>query len=208
MSTIRVGIFDDHPVVSSGLAAHFGSLPDAFEVAFAVGSKAAVVEALAVELPDVLILDIIAPDVQGLDLFAELTAQYNSLKIIAYTSLKGPILVENLLSMGVMGFVSKLQPLDDLLACVHKVDAGTRVVPEKYQHLLSRYYEPSSQLLTARELEIVRLVAEEATTQAIAERLGISMKTVENHRVSIYKKLDVKNVAGLILALTRLGYLS
>ncbi len=208
MNTISIGIFDDHPVVASGLAAYLSQYADECEIAFTAHSRAGLLAALQVQLPAVLVVDIVAPDIVGLDLFAELQNKYASLKVIAYTSLRGPILIENLLSLGVMGYVHKLQPLDALIACMRQVDAGKRNVPEKYMHLISRYHIPTNRLVTAREMEIVHLIANEATTQRIAEQLGISVKTVENHRLRIYEKLGVKNVAGLILELTRLGYIS
>ena len=148
------------------------------------------------------------PDINGLDLFTELLKTYKGVKVIAYSTLKSPVLVENLLSMGVRGYVNKNQDPEELAIAVNDVYYDLISVPEKYKFLTSRFREPESSLLTKREMEILQLIAAEETTQQIATKLGVSPKTVENQKIVLFKKLDVKNAAGLVLAATRLGYIS
>ena len=208
MKTIKLGIFDDHPIVSGGVTSFLGNYPEQITILFAANSRAILLEKLAESTPNVLILDVVAPDVNGLDLFTEISKNYAAIKIIAYTSLKSPILVENLLMVGAKGFVNKSQDPHDLLDAVEDVYNGYISVPQKYKYLTARFRETQNNLLTAREIEVIALIAQEATTQFIAEKLGISTKTVENHRSNIFHKLEVKNSAGLILAATRLGLIS
>lgn len=208
MNNITLGIFDDHPIVSGGLQAFLAKERDLVTVLFCENTRAKLLDAIENEMPDILVLDIVAADVNGLDLFEEILSLYPDAKIIAYSTLKSTILVENLLSIGVKGFVNKSQSPSDLLTAIIGVHRGNIEVPEKYKFLTSKFRTPQARNLTKREIEIIALIAQEATTQEIAEKLGVSTKTVENHKSNIFNKLEVKNAAGLILVATRLGYLS
>jgi DNA-binding NarL/FixJ family response regulator len=202
-----IAIFDDHPVLGHG-AAELLRRATVWQVLYVENTRDGLLEQLAQRQPDLLLMDVVAPDVNGLDLFKEIRKLHPTVHLVAYTQLKSPILIESLLQIGVRGYVSKLQPAQDLVAAVQAVAAGELSFPPKYLHLTSRYRLPEDHLPSERELEVLRLIAGEATTQEIAQHLQISTKTVENHRASLMRKLDTKNVAGLMLAATRLGYLS
>ncbi len=204
---IRIAIFDDHPVLGHGAAELLRRATDC-EVLYVESTREGLLEQLVQRQPDLLLMDVVAPDVNGLDLFKEIRKLHPKVYLVAYTQLKSPILIESLLQIGVRGYVSKLQPAEDLVAAVQAVAADQMSFPSKYLHLASRYHLPEDHLPSERELEILRLIAQEATTQEIAQQLNISTKTVENHRASLMRKLETKNVAGLMLAATRLGYLS
>jgi DNA-binding NarL/FixJ family response regulator len=208
MSTIKIGILDDHPIVSRGLADFFNDKNNQFIVEFTANNRTDLLEKLGKGMPDVLIVDIVVPDINGLDLFSELIKTFKGVKVIAYSTLRSPVLVENLLTMGVRGYVNKNQEPEELATAVKDVYYDLISVPQKYKFLTSRFREPESSLLTKREMEILLLIAAEETTQQIATKLGVSPKTVENQKIVLFKKLDVKNAAGLVLAATRLGYVS
>lgn len=208
MSQIQLGIFDDHPIIADGIAGYVAKFPQEISIAFIAHTKEEVLNKLNEQFPDVLVLDVVAPDVNGLDLFTDILKLNPAAKLIAYTSLKSAVLVENLLSIGVKGYVSKTQSPDDLLKAIKDVSYGLVSVPQKYVFLTSRYREPQNNALTKREFEILHFIAKELTTQEIADKLLVSPKTIENHKINIFKKLEVKNAAGLILAATRLGYIS
>jgi DNA-binding NarL/FixJ family response regulator len=208
MSTIKIGILDDHPIVSRGLADFFNDKNNQFIVEFTANNRTDLLEKLGKGMPDVLIVDIVVPDINGLDLFSELIKTFKGVKVIAYSTLRSPVLVENLLTMGVRGYVNKNQEPEELAIAVKDVYYDLISVPQKYKFLTSRFREPESSLLTKREMEILLLIAAEETTQQIATKLGVSPKTVENQKIVLFKKLDVKNAAGLVLAATRLGYVS
>ncbi len=208
MSIIKIGIFDDHPIVSNGVISFFSNHLFEVSVMFCASTREDLIKNLEKSKPDLLILDIVAPDVTGLDLFTELIKQHKSIKIIAYSTLKSHVLVENLLSIGVKGFVNKNQQPEDLLQAIKDVYYDLIYVPEKYKFLTSRFREPVKNTLSNRETEILLLISKEATTEEIALKLNLSTKTIENQKLSLFKKLEVKNAAGLILAATRLGYIS
>ena len=208
MSVIRIGILDDHPIISMGLADFFNDKKNEFVVEFTANNRLNLLAKLEKGVPDVLIVDIVLPDINGLDLFSELIKTYKGVKVIAYSTLRSPVLVENLLTMGVRGYVNKTQEPQELALAVKDVFYDLISVPQKYKFLTSRFREPENSLLTKRETEILQLIAAEETTQQIATKLGVSPKTVENQKIVLFKKLDVKNAAGLVLAATRLGYIS
>lgn len=208
MDTIKIGIFDDHPIVSNGIKSYIESTNGQLQVEFCVSNKTDLFIQLERTTIDVIILDIVAPDVQGLDLFVELKEKYEDLNQLAYSSLKSPVLVENLLSINVKGFVNKSQEITELIDAIIEVHNGRIYVPEKYRFLTSRFRSKNNNALTAREVEILKLMAIEKTTIEIAKELLISSKTVENHKQNLFKKMEVKNAAGLILNATRLGYIS
>jgi DNA-binding NarL/FixJ family response regulator len=208
MSIIRIGMFDDHPIIMDGLSGFLHNFKNQIEVVFIAENRGELLKRINFHDVDLLVMDVVAPEVNGLDLFQEVLEKYPSLKIIAYTSLKSTILVENLLSIGVKGFVNKSQKSKDILDAILSVCEDQIVVPEKYKFLTSKFRENQSISLTKREIEIIVLISQEATTQQIAEKLLVSTKTIENHKNNIFNKLEVKNAAGLILAATRMGYIS
>ncbi len=208
MSLIKLGMFDDHPIITDGLKGFLQNYKAEIEVIFSAENRAELLKALDENTIDVLIMDVVAPEVNGLDLFVEVLELYSDLKIIAYTTLKSIVLVENLLSIGVKGFVNKSQKSSDVYNAIIDINENQIVVPEKYKFLTSKFRESQTVSLTKREIEIIHLISQEATTQEIAEKLLISTKTVENHKNNIFNKLEVKNAAGLILAATRMGYIS
>lgn len=208
MNTIQIGIFDDHPIIMDGIVGFLTKQPNQIKIIFTSTTREDLFKNINQQVPDVLILDVVAPDINGLDLFTNIINDFPKIKIVAYTSLKSTILVENLLSIGVKGFVNKSQPPQDLIQAIKDVNFDLIYVPEKYKFLTSKFRQPVNSNLTKREMEIIKLIAEEKTTQQIAEYLTVSAKTIENHKINLFKKLEVKNAAGLVLAATRLGYIS
>jgi DNA-binding NarL/FixJ family response regulator len=206
MNNIKIGLFDDHPMTAKGVADYLVS--NQIDIAFTASNKIDLFIYLQENIIDILILDIVAPDVAGLELFEQIAVSHPDVIQIAYSTLNSPMLVENLLILGVKGFVNKKQEAADLLECILKVQEGDISIPEDFTFLTSRYHHLSSSILTPREIEILILISKELTSSDIATNLSLSIYTVENHRKNIFKKLDVKNLAGLIITASRLGYIS
>ena len=207
MSTsIRIGIFDDHPLLASGLQASLDTQPD-FSVAFTAETREALQASLGQHELDVLVLDVVAPDVEGLELFRQLGNSHPELPLMAYTTLKSPVLVENLLALGVLGYVNKRQAVAEAQETVRQVASGQVAVPEQYRYLVKRpSQQPDPVELSPREVEIIRLILNGKLSKEIASELGISQKTVENHRHRLFRKLEVQNVAELMKKVLSLGY--
>lgn len=201
-----LGIFDDHPLTSKGIA-HFLTSETDVSILFIKSNKQDLLQQLETELPDVLMLDVLAPDVRGLELFETVLKKYPQLKVIAYTSLSGSILVENLLSLGVKAYVNKKQRPQDVMMAMNEVLNGQIYLPDDYSFLNKKAPE-SYNTLSEREVEVLLLIAKEYTSSKIAEELNLSVNTIESHRKNIFKKLQVKNVAGMVMEAARLGYLT
>jgi DNA-binding NarL/FixJ family response regulator len=201
---ISIGLFDDHPIVLEGLTNNIDA--NQFQIRFATSEKAVLYNHLQVEQPDVLILDIVSDEVTGLEVFEQVMAQYPSQKIIAFSSLNSVVLVDNLLSIGVKGFASKKSDYSKLEQAILAVMDNQISLPDDYKHLTRGYIQQTA-ILSAREIEIINMIGKEYTSQQIADEINLSIHTIESHRKRIFQKLNVKNVAGMIMEAARLGYL-
>ncbi len=206
MQGTRIGIFDDHPAVGEALTRAFTER--GAQVSFFARTREQLLAQLGTERPDVLILDVVAEDIIGIELFRLIGERYPTLPLIAYTSLGSPLLVENLIRAGARGYVCKTEELDTLCAAVRKVLQGKVHLPAEYAFLNGQRMASDGITLSEREIEILRLIAREQTSKEIAERLSLSVNTVENHRQHIFSKLNVRNLAGLIVEGFRHGYLT
>ncbi len=206
MQGTRLGIFDDHPAVGEALTRAFTER--GAQVSFFARTREQLLAQLGTERPDVLILDVVAEDIIGIELFRLIGERYPTLPLIAYTSLGSPLLVENLIRAGARGYVCKTEELDALCAAVRKVLQGKVHLPAEYAFLNGQRMASDGITLSEREIEILRLIAREQTSKEIAERLSLSVNTVENHRQHIFSKLNVRNLAGLIVEGFRHGYLT
>ena len=206
MDKIRAGIFDDHTFSAKGLSDFL--VNKGIEVRLICTSKSDLIDKLKSAELDILILDIAAPDVAGLELFEYCALKHTDIRLIALTSLSSVMLVENLLSIGIKGFVNKKQKEEDILECVRRVHNNEICLPKEYHFLISKYRVASPVNLSAREVEIIQLISQQFTSQEIAVKLSISFFTVENHRKNIFKKMGVKNIAGMIMAAKNMGHIS
>jgi DNA-binding NarL/FixJ family response regulator len=203
---ITLGIFDDHAFFITGLR-NFLEQHECISIIFTANNTQDLEKELNNKQPDILIMDVLAPDVTGLDLYLNVRKNHDQVKIIAYTSLRSKILIESLMGIGVKGYVNKNQPPEDLLEAIKDVHYDLISVPDEYNDLIPETTKVKS-IFTVRESEIMKLIAEGQTSDAIAQKLSVSLRTVENIKLNLFKKFDVKNAPELILTATRLGYLS
>jgi DNA-binding NarL/FixJ family response regulator len=200
----KIAFLEDHPITLDNLNKIF-SRENGFDILFSAETKENLFFELSkVEKPDIIIVDVIVSDVNGLEIFETLQSQFHNIKVIAFTSISSPILVESLLALNIKGYVNKNQKVDDLLQAVNLVSDDEIYLPKDYQFLL-KYKQFNIQTLTPREIETVKYIIQEYTINDIAELFNISKGTVENHRKSIFKKLNVKNVAGMVREAIKLG---
>lgn len=207
METIKVGLFDDHPSIIEGVKNTIFVQNSNIEILFEANKKVDLFKNLELHNPDILVLDIVSDDVSGLENFEKIHNLFPLIKIIAHSSLNNVVLIENLLSLKVKGFVNKKQKISDLIQCILEVYKGKISIPSEFQFLTSKFKPTSTVILTTREIEIISLIAKEFSTQNIAQKLDLSVNTIESHRKRIFQKLTVKNAAGMVMEATRLGYL-
>jgi DNA-binding NarL/FixJ family response regulator len=204
---ITIGVFDDHPSVIRGIEMEVVNYSATIEILFSCTKKMDLIDFTNRYLPQILILDIISEDVTGMELFETIKTIYPSIAVIAHTSLSSTVLVENLLYLGVKGFVNKQQPTSELIEAIQLVAAGKIYVPADYKYLTSKFQVLHNTLLSEREIEIVQCISDGLTSADIGSTLNISVNTIENHRKRIFHKLEVKNVAQLVKEAAKLGYL-
>jgi len=201
---IRVVLVDDHALVRAGL----GRLLDAtgrFEV---VGEAADGREALEVcerARPDVVVMDIVMPNKDGLDATKELVARFPEAKILVLSGHGAPDTIARVLAAGAAGYVAKSDDMEELLATLDRVVDGERPVPAGLRAALGPRGHASTSSLTDRELQIVRLIAEGRRNRDIASALCISSKTVDTHRANALAKLGLDTNADLTRFAIRTG---
>lgn len=211
---IRVLIADDHGIVRSGIR----SLLEQMEGLQVVAEAADGLEALRLvklHRPDIAILDIGMPGLNGVEATARLTKQFRRTRVIILSMHASEEHVCQALRVGASGYVIKDATTTELELAVRAVArAETYLSPSISEHVLVSYSQRTqdeSELtipLTSRQREILQLVTEGHTTREIAERLHISTKTVEAHRAHIMKRLNIRDVAGLVRYAIRKGITS
>ena len=211
MSPIRVLIADDHPVVLHGLRALLGKSPDLIEV---VGEARDGTEAVrkADELqPDVAVLDIQMPHLNGIQALREIRGRSPGTRALILSMHKSNDYVRAALESGASGFLVKEGELSDLVTVVCGIHAGeTHLSPSISRLVLEEYLrrtgeDPTAGVLSPRETEVLQLIARENGSKEIASHLGISLRTVDAHRSSLMKKLDIHTIAGLVRYAVRAG---
>ena len=207
---IEVAILDDHPMVLEGLGNMLTSATDISLNGAYLNAKD-LLHGLQQSLPDILLLDIQMPDKNGDDQVQDILTLYPSLKIIALTNIDAPLYVHNMLRLGVEGYLLKTVAPQQLVATIKTVYHGRRVIDPSLEGRLleftnkmkrETYLKPR---LTQREQEVLQYIADGCSSQEIAEKLFISIRTVEYYRFNILLKMDVKNTAMLIRKALSMG---
>lgn len=205
-SKISVVIVDDHPLFREGLR-HAIASDARFDV---VGESADGLDALALlkeKKPDVALLDLNLPRLSGLELAREVQAKNLRTKIVVLTMHKEEDTFNRALDVGVMGFVLKENPVQDVLASIVSVAAGEHYLSPSISGYLIRRRDrvdtlvaskPGLESLTKAERRILKLVAENKTSREIAAELFVSPRTIEAHRANIALKLDLRGSNSLL----------
>nr|WP_321236985.1 response regulator transcription factor [uncultured Psychroserpens sp.] len=201
--TTKIAITDDHVMVLKGIESMLENTSEVSVIATYVNAKDAL-EGLKRQQPDVLLLDINLPDINGIDLSKQLLKLYPDLKIIALTNFEDISFVKRMLKNGVHGYLLKNTDKIELIQALKTVLSGSlyiqKSINDKLLNQLSS--KPAGNgleiKLTRREHDVLVGISEELTTQQISEKLFISPKTVETHRMNIMSKLGAKNSVGII----------
>lgn len=153
------------------------------------------------QCPDLLVTDIDMPELDGITLAQELLKEQPKLRILALTNLKDPYTINRLREIGIHGYVEKDQSLEILEQAMRTVAAGEyyfTAIVRQVSSDLAQDPEAFSKILSRREQEVVRLVADGLTSKEIAKALKLHPRSVETHRYRIMKKLELKNVVDLV----------
>ncbi len=195
---IEILIIDDHPLVSDGVAAMVKGV-EYLTITGACKSGKDALDFLSTNKPDIILLDISLPDIDGLELCSQIRKQNKTSRIIGLTSTNEAGIITQFLAKGGNGYLLKNMERDELLAAIDEV-MNDKIFLSKAanQKILEQYYTVSDALkstpvLTRREKEIIQLLYEGLTGPQIADRLFLSPYTVETHRKNLLQKLNVNS---------------
>lgn len=198
-SKIRVYLVDDHTMMLHGIKGILAGDPTIDLVGSSARAMQALMEIAEIK-PELLITDYHMPEMSGLELIQVLRNVLPDLKIIVLSMHEEAGLIKSLLREGVKGYVLKTDTHTDLLEAVVAVTAGNVFLSNKVNIKLLEILNSDTEkpLLSPREHEILRLIAEELSNKEIAERLFISERTVETHRKNIFRKTKSQSIVGLM----------
>ena len=213
MDPYRIVLADDHILLRQGIRrlieaapglAVVGEANDGLELLHVLKSVSA----------DMVVLDISMPKLRGIEATHEIRATYPDIKILILTMHKKPEYLRYTLSAGAHGYLLKEDTDEELHTAIKTIQSGklyvSTILSAEYPHdwLAIQYDHPPRHLLTVREREIMQLIAEGNSSKEIADLLYISVRTVETHRASLMRKLDLKNIADLVRYAISKGYTS
>jgi len=211
VTPIRVLLADDHTLVRAGIRSLLKGLENVEVVGEAGDGQEAVRLAESLR-PDVLLLDVGMPGLNGLDVAARLASQDASIRVLILSMHTSEEYVLRALRAGCAGYLLKGSAVAELEIAVRAVARGeTYLSPAVSKHVMDDYVRRTGgatdpiDALTPRQREVLQLVAEGNTSKDIADRLGVSFKTVEAHRAQIMERLGLHDVAGLVRFAMRMG---
>lgn len=205
---VKVLLADDHAMVREGLAAVLGRDPQ-IQVVGQCGEGLKVVEETQRLEPNVVILDISMPGLNGLDVCRELHRKHRKLAILILTMYDSEEFIASALENGASGYLLKDSAAEQLTEAVHRVARGEKFLGPGISSPATsggdRVSGDSYQLLTPRERQVFQLIAEGCTSREVAERLGLSIKTAETHRTRLMRKLGIHDQTSLVKFALRKG---
>ncbi|WP_293301248.1 response regulator transcription factor [Pedobacter sp. UBA4863] len=198
----QLAIADDHQLIISGLKTILSDCTQV-EIIFTTTSAKTLLEQLENTLPEVLLLDIEFPDGDGITLCKTIKAKYPHIKIVALTNHEETVYVKKMMRNGADGYILKGADKNLLLEAINTVTNNVQFIDQAIkknilEETLLGKKSASKIKLTKRENEILALIANEYSNQEIADKLFLSVRTVEAHRLSLSQKLNVKNIVGLV----------
>jgi len=206
---IRVVVVDDHDMVRRGLSAYFKTFPDISLIGEA-GDGLEGMELCQQLQPDVVLMDLIMPNMGGIEATRRIRAQNPSIQVIALTSFDDKSLVQDAIKAGAISYLLKKVTGDDLAAAIRSAHSGHGTLsPEVTQEFIIAAQQPQlGDDLTSREREVLGLMVEGLTNPEIADRLSISRATATTHVSHILHKLRVTNRAEAIVLAVRKTFVS
>jgi two-component system response regulator NreC len=203
MSKIKVLLVDDHQIILDGLKSLLSNSGKIIVAGEANNGREAIriLELISI---DVILMDIDMPILNGIDTLKEIVKRGLSVRVIILSMHQEAGMIKSLMNIGAHGYLLKSSSQEEVTNAICKVAGGQSYFsPEVTMSLLNKpqnnlHFNQHTELLTDRETEIVRLIAEGFSNKEIGSKLFISHRTVDTHRTNLMKKLDVSNIAGLI----------
>lgn len=203
MGKITVLIVDDHTLIRETWSFLLGRNEN-FEVIAEVGDGQKAIDIARDKRPNIVLLDINMTPLNGFDVLKMVRKQSPGSKVIAVSMHSQPAYAKKMLRMGAKGYVTKNSPRQEMLDAIMEVNSGNTYICQEVKNILSDQmlseedHAAGLNQLSEREIEVINQIRDGLSSKEIADRLAISIKTVEVHRHNILKKLKVKNTASLI----------
>ena len=213
MTTIRVLIADDHGLVAEGLASLISSQPGLEVVGCVADGREAVRRALELA-PDVVVMDLSMPDMNGIEAAREIRSRLEATRVVMLSIHTEPEYVRRALDAGAQGYLVKRSASRELIAAIRAVHEGRRFFGENVaESVIERYLGRGAardplDALSARERQVLQLLAESRSVAEIARTFNLSPKTVETYRARLFRKLDVHDLPALVRFALRHGITS
>jgi DNA-binding NarL/FixJ family response regulator len=208
---MRLLIADDHRIFAQSLASFLGNEPD-IEVVGTADNGLKALQKLDIEEIDILLTDMQMPDMDGIALTLKVQESFPTVKVLMLSMIDDPTLIRSAIQVGIDGYLLKTVDNLELLKALNTIQQGGQyfqpIVMQKLTSVPSLALVDDTdylKVLTERETEVLKLIAQEYSSPDIAEKLFISLNTVEAHRRNLFKKLNVKNSIGLIKFALRFG---
>jgi DNA-binding NarL/FixJ family response regulator len=209
----RIVLVEDHTLLREGLRSLLAARPE-FEVVGEAGDGLEAIAQVRKLTPDLVIMDLSMPKMNGLEALREIMRQHPVMKVIALTMHNSEEYVREALAAGASGYVLKVVSHGELITAIGKVLAGKRYLsPDISKSLADGRPERNRgvtpwESLTHREREVLKMIAEGYKSREIGEYLGISLKTVEKHRANLMQKLDLHSVSAVTAFAAKKGLIS
>lgn len=200
MNMIRVFIVDDHPVVIEGIHSLLQNEKDIEWAGQAMNAQSCL-GYFVNNTADVILMDISMPGMDGVELCAVMKEKYPGIFILGLSTFNQGLYIKKMMENGASGYILKNSSKEELIKAIHAVHEGNIFFSGEVGRVLQEYQKSSNHelpVLSAREKEILALIAEGYTNPQIAEKIFLSSFTVDSHRKNLLAKLNVKNTASLI----------
>ncbi len=200
-SKLQILIVDDHQILLDGIEAMLHGVGD-FKVIGKCSDGNTALNFLNENPVDILLTDLYMPKMTGMELTQKVKKRFPNVKVLALSVSYDVSIVHDLIDAGISGFIIKTIGREELIEAIKTISQGniyfSREVSNEILRSLSNRTEEEVYHLTEREIEIVKLIAQEFSNAEIANKLCISERTVETHRKNIYRKTNTKTIVGLI----------
>jgi two-component system, NarL family, nitrate/nitrite response regulator NarL len=213
MKPIRVLITDDHKLVIDGLKAMIQGISE-LDFVGECRSGIETLKFLEYIKTDVALMDIDMPEMNGIEATKKIKQLYPGIKVLILTMHDEKSMIENLMEIGADGYILKNSDRKELIKAINSVHSGNKYFSDDVIQALNRKEDTiglnsnNLDMLTEREIEIIKLVCEGLSNKEIGEQLDISHRTVDTHRNNILKKIEANNTAGLIRFAMKNGLIS
>ncbi len=202
---VRVFIVDDHPMLREGTQSSF-ERATGIEVVGSAADGGSAIEQITILQPDVLVLDIRLPDMSGVDVARHVRTRFPSVGIVILTGYDDPHYARALTKLDIQGYLRKTASTDEIIAAVRQVAAGGTVFDPEIVRVLEDSSD-SAESLTAREREVLQLIADGRRNAEIADELVLSIKTVEFHISNLFAKMGARSRSEAVRAAYQDGLL-